>query len=120
MPAVLKALDVLVLCSRQGFGRVVAEMMAAGTPVVASCEGTLAELIQDGRQGYLATPGEAGDFAPRVTTLSTMGLRARMGRAGQPRAGAFAAPIVAPDLREVYGALSTPAPEATRADEPAP
>lgn len=64
VPAVMKALDVFVLSSRhEGFGRVVAEAMATGTPVVASREGALPELLMDGAAGCLATPGDAAGFA---------------------------------------------------------
>ena len=41
------------------FGRVVIEAFAAGTPVVASDRGALAELVQDGRTGRLFQPGDA-------------------------------------------------------------
>jgi glycosyltransferase involved in cell wall biosynthesis len=41
------------------FGRVVIEAFAAGTPVVASDLGALAELVQEGRTGRLFRPGDA-------------------------------------------------------------
>jgi glycosyltransferase involved in cell wall biosynthesis len=41
------------------FGRVVIEAFAAGTPVVASDLGALAELVQQGRTGRLFRPGDA-------------------------------------------------------------
>ena len=49
MPAVFQALDVFVLSSRhEGFGRVVAEAMAAGIPSVVTREGALPELVTEG------------------------------------------------------------------------
>ncbi|HEX4406466.1 MAG TPA: glycosyltransferase, partial [Polyangia bacterium] len=57
MPAVMKALDVFVLASRhEGFGRVVAEAMAAARPVVVAREGAPPELVEEDRYGVCATP----------------------------------------------------------------
>jgi glycosyltransferase involved in cell wall biosynthesis len=41
------------------FGRVVIEAFAAGTPVVASAHGALAELVEDGQNGRLFRAGDA-------------------------------------------------------------
>ena len=66
MPAVQKALDLLVLSSRhEGFGRVAAEAIAAGTPLVASREGALPELAR-GEVARLADPGSPDDFARQI------------------------------------------------------
>src|SRR4029079_1777854 len=49
--------DVLLVPSwEEPFGRVAAEGMAAGVPVVATSRGGPAELIEDGVTGFLATP----------------------------------------------------------------
>ena len=56
--AVMRHLDVLVAPSRQEpFGTVLAEAKAAGTPVVATHVGGLAEVVVDGVTGRLVTPG---------------------------------------------------------------
>jgi glycosyltransferase involved in cell wall biosynthesis len=70
IPTVMAALDFFVLTSRhEGFGRVVAEAMAAGRPVVVSDEGAPPELVQRGLCGLCARPGDAGDFAEKIRRL---------------------------------------------------
>jgi glycosyltransferase involved in cell wall biosynthesis len=58
VPRIMRALDVSVLSStREPFGQVLLEAMAAGTPVIAtSIEGPL-EVIQHGDTGLLFEPG---------------------------------------------------------------
>lgn len=65
----------LVVPSRcyETFGRVVIEAFAAGTPVVASSHGVLAELVEDGRTGALVPPGDAAALVDRVASLASRG-----------------------------------------------
>jgi glycosyltransferase involved in cell wall biosynthesis len=84
IPAVMKAFDVFVLTSRhEGFGRVVAEAMAAARPMVVSDEGAPPELIEAERHGLVARPGDAPDFARQVERLLA---NAELGRALGSRA----------------------------------
>ncbi len=48
------------------FGRVAMESFAAGTPVIASCLGAMAEICDDGHTGRLFEPGNAGDLAEKL------------------------------------------------------
>ena len=104
IPSVLKALDVMVLSSRhEGFGRVVAEAMAAGTPVVASREGAMPELIQDGVSGLLANPGDSAEFATCICRLlETEELRSSIGAAAKRAARLFSPELVAGQVLETY------------------
>jgi glycosyltransferase involved in cell wall biosynthesis len=52
------------------FGRVVIEAFAAGTPVVASRIGALAELLEDGRTGRLFSPGDAQALVAAVRDVA--------------------------------------------------
>ena len=70
IPAVMRALDLFVLTSRhEGFGRVVAEAMAAGRPVVVTDEGALPELVGRGSDGLCAAPGDEQGFARHIIGL---------------------------------------------------
>ena len=87
IPAVMRALDLFVLTSRhEGFGRVVAEAMAAGRPVVVTEEGALPELV-GGADGLCAPPGDAPGFARQILHL----LRDRPGAAALGGRAAVAA-----------------------------
>ncbi len=88
--AVMRHLDVLVAPSRQEpFGTVLAEAMAAGTPVVATRVGGLAEVVADGVTGRLVTPGRPDELAAAV--LEVLAARERMGAAAHERAQRFGA-----------------------------
>ncbi|MGH2944572.1 MAG: glycosyltransferase family 4 protein, partial [Solirubrobacteraceae bacterium] len=88
--AVMRHLDVLVAPSRQEpFGTVLAEAMAAGTPVVATRVGGLAEVVADGETGRLVTPGRPDELAAAV--LEVLAARGRMGTAARERAQRFGA-----------------------------
>jgi glycosyltransferase involved in cell wall biosynthesis len=88
--AVMRHLDVLVAPSRQEpFGTVLAEAMAAGTPVVATRVGGLAEVVADGVTGRLVMPGRPDELAAAV--LEVLAARDRMSAAARARAQRFGA-----------------------------
>jgi glycosyltransferase involved in cell wall biosynthesis len=88
--AVMRHLDVLVAPSRQEpFGTVLAEAMAAGTPVVATRVGGLSEVVADGETGRLVDPGRPEALAAAV--LEVLDRRAQMGAAARERARRFGA-----------------------------
>lgn len=87
---ILGHLDVLVLPSRQEpFGTVVAEAMAAGTPVVATRVDGLPELIADGVTGALVEPGDTAALA--VAVLRVLDEHATMSAAARTAAARFGA-----------------------------
>jgi glycosyltransferase involved in cell wall biosynthesis len=83
----LQASDVFILPSvGEAFGLVLPEAMACGVPVVGSRSGAIPELIEEGKTGLLATPGDEVSFADALETLARdEQLRKRMGRNGLAR-----------------------------------
>src|SRR5262249_38304028 len=71
IPDVLRLLDVVAHASviPEPFGRVIAEAMAMGRPVVASSAGGPTEIIEDGRTGFLVAPRDDEALAARITEL---------------------------------------------------
>jgi glycosyltransferase involved in cell wall biosynthesis len=86
--AMYRAADVFVLPSlREPYGTVWGEAMAAGLPVVGWRAGNLPHLASDGREGYLAAPGDVDALGQALARLSgDEGLRRRMGAAAARRA----------------------------------
>jgi glycosyltransferase involved in cell wall biosynthesis len=108
IPAVMKALDVFVLTSRhEGFGRVVAEAMAAERPVVVAREGAPPELVEDGRYGLCATPADPAAFAETISgVLARPDASAAMAARAAERARGFDAGAVADKVLGRYRALA--------------
>src|SRR5512139_883645 len=86
---VMNALDVVVHTSvrPEPFGRVILEGMLLGKPVVASAAGGVPELIEDGRTGFLTSPGDPQDLAARlIPLLRDADLRSQIGARAQASA----------------------------------
>jgi glycosyltransferase involved in cell wall biosynthesis len=97
---ILGHLDVLVLPSRQEpFGTVVAEAMAAGTPVVATRVDGLPELVVDGVNGALVEPGDTAALA--VAVLRVLDHRAELGAAAREAAARFGADVYADRVEDL-------------------
>jgi glycosyltransferase involved in cell wall biosynthesis len=103
--AELQELDVLVHCSvrPEPFGQVVLEGMAAEVPVIAAGAGGPAELITDGVDGLLTTPGDAAELAAAMGRLADdPQLRATLAIAARERSREFTPERTATRLLEVY------------------
>ncbi len=82
MPAIMAASDVVVHSSvePEPFGLVIPEAMAAGKPVIASRAGGPAEVIIEGKTGFLTEPRDHEALADKMTLLlSDRELRAQIG-----------------------------------------
>ena len=105
----LRALDIVVHASTQPepFGRVIAEAMATGRPIVCSASGGAAELINEGYDAMGHPPGDVDVLAQKITQLARNSeLRARMGRAGRLTAERrFAPERLAAELVPLYRRL---------------
>jgi len=90
LPAVLHALDIMVLPSYvEGAPNAVQQAMAAGVPVVATAVSGTPELLADGAQGLLVPPGAPELLREALGRLAhDAPLRARLGEAGRRRAAA--------------------------------
>jgi glycosyltransferase involved in cell wall biosynthesis len=71
MPELLRKFDVLVLPSiwPEPFSRVVLEGMISGLVVVATRTGGTPEIVMDGENGLLFTPGNPEDLAQKIARL---------------------------------------------------
>jgi glycosyltransferase involved in cell wall biosynthesis len=87
----ISSYDVLLVPSmgtkrwKEQFGRVVAQALAAGTPVIASDSGSLPEVV--GEAGEIVPEGDVGALADRLSTLlRDAGRREELARLGRARA----------------------------------
>jgi len=89
VPALMRAVDVVVHCSTEfeSFGRVIIEAMLSERPVVATKIGGVPELIEDGVTGLLVPPKAPAALAAALDRVLTDGaLAARLASAGRKRA----------------------------------
>jgi glycosyltransferase involved in cell wall biosynthesis len=84
----MAAADFVLVCSRaEAFGRVTAEAMLVGAPVVGARSGATPELVRDRQEGLLYEPGDHQELARSIEYLMKHPEEAReMGEKGQQRA----------------------------------
>lgn len=108
VPGALRGGSVFVLPSRgEGFPLVLMEAMATGLPAAAfDCAPGVHEIVHDGEDGLLATPGNTGELARRLDTLmSDRGLRDAMGEAARVNIQRYTADEIVPRWEELFAFL---------------
>jgi glycosyltransferase involved in cell wall biosynthesis len=119
IPELIQLLDVVVHASvkPEPFGRVIAEGMAMGKPVVASMLGGPLEIIQDGETGFLVPSGDPEKLARRIIELlTTRSLAQRLGNNARVQAATRFSPAaharlveqVYEDVLTAHGARTRP------------
>jgi len=113
VPALLPAFDAFAMSSRyEGLSVALLEAMAAGVPPVATRVGGMPEVIRDGRDGLLVSPGDPAAMADALARLvDDQDLRATLAAAARERAGTFGIGPAVATLMDAYRA-ARPAPEA--------
>ncbi|HZU13628.1 MAG TPA: glycosyltransferase [Chloroflexota bacterium] len=90
LPLYYSAADVLAMPSAyESFGMAAAESMACETPVVGFRVGGLAALIEGGRTGFLAAPGDHRDYVTRLHAALWHDDLPAMGRAARRAVSGF-------------------------------
>jgi glycosyltransferase involved in cell wall biosynthesis len=102
----MRALDIVVHASTEPepFGRVIAEAMACGKPVIAAGAGGALEIITDGVDAMAHRPGDAAALAQLIAKLAgDCALRQRLARAAVATVCARFTPArLAEDVSQIY------------------
>lgn len=108
VPDLLNAMDIFVLPSHsEGVSLALLEAMAAGLPVVASAVGGLPEVVQDGDNGLLIPPRDAGALAGALERLLTdPALARRLGANARAHVREhYSLNRLGREINEIYGEL---------------
>ncbi|HOV11474.1 MAG TPA: glycosyltransferase family 4 protein [Bacteroidales bacterium] len=104
----LGLMDIVVVPSRfEGFGLTAIEAMACGKPVVASNVDGLAEIIQDGENGFLVASEDVNGFADCIVGLAyNEAKRKAIGKAARKCVEEkYAYPMFSESIRALYQAV---------------
>jgi glycosyltransferase involved in cell wall biosynthesis len=87
VPALLSTFDIAVLSSREEvFPMFLLEAMASGLPVVSTRVGSIEEIVEHGKTGFLVEKGDHADLASRILALlENPELAREMGERGRMR-----------------------------------
>jgi len=104
--ALAAGFDVFLLTSLyEGLPCVFPQVLAQGTPVVATCVDGAAEIVREGHNGYLCQPRDVEALAARVTALlQDAGLRRRLGAAAKAVPAEFGFPSMVARTAALYRA----------------
>ena len=99
-----RAAWVLVLASEsESFGRVLVEAMASGTPVIATTVGGIPEIVRNGQEGLLFSPGSSEQLAIAIKKLlEEESLRMRLAQAAFRRADSFGLELHIQNMLKIF------------------
>lgn len=106
--ALYRAADLLLLPSyEEGLPYVIVEAMAAGLPIVSTPVGAIPEVIEEGINGFLITPGEYQTLARRIVRLCRdEQLRLQIGHTNRDEASRlYAQDVIFQELEAIYDQL---------------
>ena len=107
MPDIMHMMDIFVLPSlNEGMGRVIVEAMSSGKPVIASRTGGIVDLVEDGKNGFLITPGDIkGLSSAIIRLLSNYELTKKMGEKGRETSSKFSIEAMIEKIDMLYQEL---------------
>jgi len=110
VPELINAMDVFVLPSIcEGMSNTILEAMACGVSAVVTQTGGNAELIEEGRTGYLFPPGNVEKLSTLLSRLAeSSATRREFGASGRQRAvGQFSLAVMIQRYHEIYTQLAS-------------
>ncbi len=119
--SIFDALDVFALPSvGESFGIAYLEAWICGKPVIGARIGPTSDVIDDGVDGLLARPNDAGDLAAKLLELlSDPGKRERMGRNGRAKTlKRFTWELITDKMEQLYRRVVAGAPSGAGAGGP--
>lgn len=107
IPELIHAADVVVLTSRwEGLPRVIPQAMAASRPVVVTRVNGSPEAVQNGKTGFLVSPGNIEEIADKIALILEQPEKgAEMGKTGKLQVRAFDIHKMVRDQERLYGEL---------------
>jgi glycosyltransferase involved in cell wall biosynthesis len=110
IPELLQVFDIFLLTSLwEGLPRVLVEAMLVGIPVVATDVDGIAEVVKNGENGYLVSPGDTDKMAEKVINLlRDECLRIRMGCKARSMVKEFSAQKMLEDYTRLYQNIMNP------------
>lgn len=107
IPEIIKCADIGVISStREGLGLAGIEMLASGTPLVASNVHGIMDYMEDGKTGYVCNPYDSNEFATAISKLAAKQKREKMKHKCINSAKRFDKSISYKQMTEIYKEIS--------------